>query len=288
MGRNDHDNSRRFGPILAVAGMALCAWPSLAQHVGGATGHVSAGHVVATRPIALGRPMGTPVHSGQRVGAIHANSLGAASPPLPSWELPRTVTPHWEISPNIPIQPNAVQGNPIPRQRGGFGVGYVGLPYYVDPMAFVNADTGDQETDAAQQDAQPGTPSRPDYTSQAPYAEGPEAPYPEGPYSDQGYPQPPRAPYYPEAAYPPPPQDSPATQSAASQNNGLDHPALTLVFNDGRPPIQVHSYALTSSSVFVAESGHQRIIPVTDLDLPATIAQNREAGVNFELPGDKR
>ncbi len=49
--------------------------------------------------------------------------------------------------------------------------------------------------------------------------------------------------------------------------------------------MQVHSYVLTNSSVLIAEKGHQRVIPVTDLDLPATIAQNREAGVDFRLPG---
>jgi hypothetical protein len=63
---------------------------------------------------------------------------------------------------------------------------------------------------------------------------------------------------------------------------------VTLVFNDGRPPLQVHDYALTGSSVFVAENGQQRVIPITDLDLPATIAQNRQAGVDFELPGGSR
>jgi hypothetical protein len=159
-------------------------------------------------------------------------------------------------------------------------------------MAFVNADTADdQGPDAAQQEGQPGAPPWPDYASQAPYAEGPEGPYPEGPNPegpnpDQGYP-PPRAPYNPQA-YGQPAQGSPADQSATAQNNGLDHPAVTLVFNDGRPPMQVHSYALTSSSVFVAESGRQRIIPIADLDLPATIAQNRDAGVDFELPGGNR
>jgi hypothetical protein len=214
-------------------------------------------------------------------GTIHANSFGASSSlPPPSWELPRTVTPHWEIAPNIPIQPNAVQGNPNRRQGAGFGVGYVGLPYYVDPMAFVNAG-GDQGDDTAQQ-AQPGAPARPDYGPQAPYAEGPAGPYQDqGSYSDQGYPPPARAPYNPDAY----PRNTAAAQSAAPQDDGLDHPAVTLVFNDGRPPMQVHSYVLTGSSVLIAEKGRQRVIPITDLDLAATVAQNREAGVDFKLPG---
>ncbi|HEX4277597.1 MAG TPA: hypothetical protein VHZ74_19700 [Bryobacteraceae bacterium] len=63
---------------------------------------------------------------------------------------------------------------------------------------------------------------------------------------------------------------------------------MTLVFNDGRPPEKVNDYVLTGLSVFVAENGHQRVIPVADLNLPATIQQNREAGVDFELPGAAR
>jgi hypothetical protein len=241
------------------------------------------------RAVVPGRFGATPMRGGQQIGAVRPNSFGASSAPPPSWELPKNVTPHWEIPNNINVQPNPVQGNRIRHDRGGFGVGYVGFPYYVDPMAFVNADTGDDTgTDNAQQ-AQPAAPAPPDY--------GPQASYAQGPY-DQGYP-PPRAPYNPGAypsdypgynpgAYPPPPQNSAAAQNAPAQSDGLDHPAVTLVFNDGRPPVKVHSYVLTGSSVLVAESGHQRVIPVADLDLAATVAQNREAGVDFELPGGSR
>jgi hypothetical protein len=172
----------------------------------------------------------------------------------------------------VQVQPNPVQGNHVRRDRGALGVGF---PYYVDPMAFVDA----SDDDTAQQ-AQPAGPARPDYGSQAP---NPQAPYGEGPY-DQGYGAPPRPPYSPEG-YPAPQQQQ---NTAAAQSDGLDHPAVTLVFNDGRPPEQVHSYVLTGSSVFIAEHGHQRVIPIAELDLPATIAQNREAGVDFTLPGGSR
>jgi hypothetical protein len=182
------------------------------------------------------------------------------------------------------VQPNQVQGNHIHRNRGAFGVGYVGIPYYAAPFAFGNAWDWNNDSDTTQQ-AQPAAPAGPDY--------GPQSPYGGGPY-DQGYGPPPRAPYSPEAyPYPPPQQNnaagqSPAIQSAASPDDGLDHPPVTLVFNDGRPPVEVHSYVLTDSSVFVAEHGHQRVIPIAELDLPATIAQNREAGVDFALPRRNR
>ncbi|HEY3990318.1 MAG TPA: hypothetical protein VGM02_13530 [Acidobacteriaceae bacterium] len=158
-------------------------------------------------------------------------------------------------------------------------MGYVGFPYYVDPLAFADADTEDDtgdDTAQQQQQAEPA-PSSPDYA--------PQGAYPEGAY-DQGYPPPPPPGYSPEG-FPLTAQKS-AAQSAAAQSDGLDHPEVTLVFNNGRPPEKVHSYALTGSSVFVADSGHQRVIPVADLDLPATIEQNREAGVDFQLPGGSR
>lgn len=239
--------------------------------------------------MAPGRTMGNSIRSDQRTGAIRANSFGASSAPPPSWELPRTVTPHWEIGPNVQVQPNPVQGNRIPHHRFGNGVGFVGFPYYVDPFAFVGADNGD---DILDQQAQPNAPARPDYGQQAPYAEGGPSdegyPPPSAPYAPQGYP-PPRAPYPPQGYPPAPPSaQSAAAQSSAAQSDGLDHPEVTLVFNNGRQPMKVHSYVLTGSSVFVAENGHQRVIPVADLDLPATIAQNREAGVDFELPGGSR
>jgi hypothetical protein len=247
--------------------------------------------------------MVNPTRSGQRTGAIHANSFGASSAPPPSSEMPKNVIRHWEIGPNVHIQPNPVQGNRIPHRphrRSGFGVGFVGLPYYADPLAFVDADNGDDtgNNDTGNntvQQAQPNAPGPQDYAPQAPYAEGPpedgygapHAPYAEGPPED-GYGAP-RAPYAPQG-YPPPPQNGNqnSAQSAAAQSDGLEHPAVTLIFNDGRQPVTVHSYVLTGSSVFVAENGHQRVIPIADLNLPATIQRNQEAGVDFELPGGSR
>jgi hypothetical protein len=225
--------------------------------------------------------MGGPAGSGLRTGAVHANSFGANSTPRPSWQLPSY----------IHGQPNRFQDNRLSHRRFVYGVGYVGLPYYGygngygDPLGFLDPDSGDDTGTGTGQQVQPDAAAGPDYGPQGPagpdYA--PQAPY------DQGYGPPPRAPYAP-GGYPPPPQsnEQSAAQSAAAQSDGLDHPAVTLVFNDGRPPEKVNSYVLTGSSVFVAESGHQRVIPIADLDLPATVAQNRDAGVDFELPGGTR
>jgi hypothetical protein len=295
MGRNDCRNARQSWSMVLAAGMAISALPALAQHAAtghmSTGGHISTGHVAASRPMAPGRPVGGPVGSGPRMGAIRPNSFGGITTRTPAWELPKNVTPHWEIPSSLHAQPNHFQGNRPYHRRFVYGVGYVGLPFYGygnygygngDPLGFMDADAGDDTgTDTAQQ-AQPGAPAGPDYGQQGPAGPdyGPQAPY------DQGYGPPPRAPYAPEG-YPPPPQsnEQSAAQSAAAQSDGLDHPAVTLVFNDGRPPVKVHSYVLTGTSVFVAEDGHQRVIPLAELDLPATVAQNRDAGVDFELPG---
>ncbi|HZD78033.1 MAG TPA: hypothetical protein VE218_13580 [Acidobacteriaceae bacterium] len=287
MGQNDYGNSRWMGPILAVAvaGMAFASVPSVAQH--GSGGHFSSG---------AGHFSGGAVRGGQGAGGFRANSFGARPGIAPSSELPRDTAPHWETRSYFQGQPNGFRGHGQRgnradygrrRNRVGYGVGFVGFPYYGYPSAFVDGDTDDDYggDDTAQQ-VQPDAVNGPEYGPEngpgGAYDEGAPPPYP-GPYADQGYPPPPppRAPHAPVGQ----PQQP---NSAAEQSDGLDHPAVTLVFNDGRPPLQVHSYALTGSSVFVAEEGHQRVIPITDLDLPATIAQNREAGVDFELPGGSR
>jgi hypothetical protein len=255
-----------MGPILAVvAGVAFSALPSVAQH---ASGHISSGHMTATRPMAPSRSMSTSVRGSQRSGAIRANSFGAGSA--------RNMIPPWATRSSLHTRPNYRRGSRFYRRRGVYGVGYIGLPYYGYPSAFVDGDGDDDQGDDTAQQAQPDAPNGPEDGPEGSYAEGPP-----NPYSDQGYP-PPRAPYNAEG------YQQQQQNSAAAQSDGLDHPALTLVFHDGRPPVQVQSYVLTGSSVFVAENGQQRVIPVADLDLPATIAQNREAGVDFELPGGSR
>jgi hypothetical protein len=223
-------------------------------------------------------PMRTaPMGGGQRFGSVSANSFGTSSVPRPSWELHKYVTPHWEIGPNGRRQTNPVYGNRIPRHRARFGVGFVGFPYYVDPFSFGNAWDWNDDSDSEAQ-AAPAASARPEYEPQP--GSDAEAPY------DQGYPPPP-PPGYNQEGFPIGAQDN-AAQNNAAQNDGLDHPQVTLVFNNGRPPEKVSSYVLTGSSIFVAEPGHQRTIPIADLDLPATIEQNRAAGVDFELPGGSR
>ncbi len=293
------------GLFVAEAMVILFSLPALGQQ---AAGSASAGHAgtaggsmtrsVAgppggTRPSST-RPVGASVRSGQSHQMIRSNNVSGARPqstwerpknPPPQWATPKNPTPQW-ATPYSSRQPNQTSGNGYRHRPGyrrhlpAYGVGYVGIPYYGygDSTAFFDGDTGD---DTAQQ-SQPNGPARPDYA-------------PEDPCGEAGCP--PDGPFYPpqDGSRPPdgfrpqePQQQPSAVDIAAAQSNGLDHPEVTLVFNDGRPPKKVRSYVLTSSAVFVSENGHQTEIPIADLDMQATVAQNREAGVDFTLPGGSR
>ena len=61
-------------------------------------------------------------------------------------------------------------------------------------------------------------------------------------------------------------------------------PATTLIFMDGRKPIQVHNYAITGSTLYALDDEFHQEIPLSDLNVPATIEANRKTGVEFALP----
>lgn len=107
-----------------------------------------------------------------------------------------------------------------------------------------------------------------------------------GPYNpppDPTEPEPPPA-YtpWPESSPTPAPSSEPPSSAAVN----LTAP-VTLVFKDGRPPEKIHNYLLTATTLSVLDQG-RREIPVDQIDLPATAATNRKAGVDFALPGASR
>lgn len=63
-------------------------------------------------------------------------------------------------------------------------------------------------------------------------------------------------------------------------------PGTILIFNNGRPSEQVHNYVLTSTMLYGFDNGARQEIPLSEIDLPATIQANRSAGVEFSLPGN--
>jgi hypothetical protein len=94
-----------------------------------------------------------------------------------------------------------------------------------------------------------------------------------------GYDNPPASPEQPAPAppyraYTQPPPASPVL---------ADEDAVTLIFKDGRPPEQIHNYAMTRTMLYVRDQ-HRRDIPLDQLNLEATQKVNRATGVDFQVP----
>ena len=76
----------------------------------------------------------------------------------------------------------------------------------------------------------------------------------------------------------------PLYQGSVPEQPVSAQPATTLIFNDGRPNEQVYNYVLTSSTLYYLDGGVQRAIPLSEINVPATAAANRSAGVDFAPP----
>ena len=104
-----------------------------------------------------------------------------------------------------------------------------------------------------------------------------------------GYGDQPPADYAPEPPAPQVADNAPPSFRPAYLGQGVDapvnpQPATTLIFKDGRPPVQVHNYALTSNTLYALDGDSRQEIPLSLLNVPATVEANRAAGVDFALP----
>ena len=61
-------------------------------------------------------------------------------------------------------------------------------------------------------------------------------------------------------------------------------PATVLVFRD-QHKLEVQNYAIVGQTLWTFAPQHTQKIPLSDLDLPATIKANDDRGVDFRLPG---
>jgi hypothetical protein len=139
------------------------------------------------------------------------------------------------------------------RSRYRYGVPYLGAPWLA-PGYLDLGDLGYPDT-TTYDDSQPAPDYPVGYDNPPP---GPEQAAPAPPYR----------------AYTQPPSASPVLP---------DEDAVTLIFKDGRPPEQIHNYAMTRTMLYVRDQ-HHRDIPLDQLDLEATQKVNRDTGVDFQLP----
>lgn len=76
-----------------------------------------------------------------------------------------------------------------------------------------------------------------------------------------------------------------AGSAAGSQPAQPQDPSV-LVFRDGHQ-LQVQNYAIVGDFLYDFTPGHARKVPLSQLDLPATVKANDERGLDFTLPGSK-
>ena len=74
------------------------------------------------------------------------------------------------------------------------------------------------------------------------------------------------------------------TVEQAPRSDGLTHPKVTLIFKDGRKPLQVQNYAITQTKIYVRDQGAEQDVAISDLDVAATTTANDHAGIDFALP----
>lgn len=160
------------------------------------------------------------------------------------------------------------------RYWGGYGYSY---PYYyagpiftgyVDPWLFSPDDYGYGNGDA----------------SYGGYGYGGNVPAPYREYGTQ-----PAAPdEYPDQSTPAQsaaarPAYTPQSAPPAYSSTAAPEDPVTVIFKDGRAPEQIHNYLLTSTTLTVLDA-HYRQIPLDDVNIAATVAANRAAGVDFRVP----
>jgi hypothetical protein len=158
-------------------------------------------------------------------------------------------------------------GNPVriitPPYFYGYGgylmPNFVGYPFGFDPGY-------DEQQDNAQAPAQEAYPQGQipsDYAESAP-AQNSQTEVAEN--EQQGTP------------YRPPYQGQGADQPVRQQ------PSTTIVFKDGRPNEQVQNYVLTRTTLYDLDGDIRQEIPLSEIDVPATVQTNLSAGVDFSLP----
>jgi len=75
-----------------------------------------------------------------------------------------------------------------------------------------------------------------------------------------------------------------APSQPASHAEEANQPRTVLVFKDGRQ-LEVLNYAIVGSTLYDLSNGLTRKVALAELDLPATVKQNDDRGVDFQLPG---
>jgi len=72
-------------------------------------------------------------------------------------------------------------------------------------------------------------------------------------------------------------------QPAPSADPVTSQPSTVLVFKDGHQ-LEVGNYAIVGTTLYDLSEGHSKKVQLADLDLNATLKENDQRGVEFQLP----
>lgn len=82
--------------------------------------------------------------------------------------------------------------------------------------------------------------------------------------------------------------NSPREQQPLSAPDPVaDQPSTILVFKDGRQ-LKIANYAIVGATLYDLSDGRTKKVQLADLDLPATVRENDDRGIQFQLPAQTK
>jgi hypothetical protein len=247
----------------AIFVSGLLALPTSAQHAGSHGGGGFSAHPApafhSSAPIS--RPAFTP--------AARFSASGYPHPPAP-WHGGRP-----GYGPNY-------HGPRVYGYSGVGAIGWVGPGYlsYGDSGPYADSSDTDQDNPIADDELA---------SAPYPYVDQPPPDAPQQGSAPQAYaPTPYNGPVAPDPSQYQPPQQQPPQRAIhrVAAEPLPEEDALTILFKDGRSPLQVHNYMLTTTMLYVRDQQH-RDIPLNDIDIAATQKANQNTDINFKVPGTK-
>jgi hypothetical protein len=82
-------------------------------------------------------------------------------------------------------------------------------------------------------------------------------------------------------------EEAPAPSVATEEQPASDQPSTVLIFKDGHQA-EVANYAIVGATLYDLSGGRSKKIQLAELDLPATVKENDQRGVEFQLPAQAK